>query len=118
VAQSMKAASLLERNGIDAEVIDLRSIKPWDRDMVLQSVAKSGRVLIVDGAWKTGGVAAEIAATIAEEVLEALRAPIRRVTLPDAPAPMSKPIESKYYFGPEAIVEAATQVLQARALVR
>jgi pyruvate/2-oxoglutarate/acetoin dehydrogenase E1 component len=106
-AQAVEAARQLERSGIDAEVIDLRSIKPWDRDLVLESVRKTSRLLIVDGAWRTCGVSAEIAATIGELAFDALSAPIARLTLPDAPAPMSRPLESAYYIQAPQIAAAA-----------
>jgi pyruvate dehydrogenase E1 component beta subunit len=113
-----KAATRLEASGIDAEVIDLRSVKPWDRAAVLQSVAKTGRVVVAEAAWRANGVASEVAATIADDGFEFLRAPVRRVTLPDTPAPMSKPIEAEYYFGAQAIVDAVSGVLEARPAVR
>ena len=61
-AQSVKAAETLSERGVDAEVIDLRSIKPWDSQTVCASVQKTGRFVVADGAWSPGGVAAEIVA--------------------------------------------------------
>jgi pyruvate dehydrogenase E1 component beta subunit len=117
----LEATQSLEAAGIDAEVIDLRSIKPWDTDCVLTSVAKTGRLLIVDEAWKTCGVAAEIAATVADEAFDALLAPIRRTTLHDVPAPASQAMEAAYYLSSERIVADAAQVMSfsraRRALV-
>jgi acetoin:2,6-dichlorophenolindophenol oxidoreductase subunit beta len=111
-AQAVKAAAVLEQQGIDAEVIDLRSIKPWDRDLVAASVRKTGRLVVADGAWRTGGVAAEIAATVGREAFASLRAPIERVGLPDAPAPTSAPLEHAYYVGAAAIVERVEHVME------
>ena len=111
-AQAMVAAGLLASDGIDAEVIDLRSLKPWDKEMVFHSVRKTGKLLVADGAWKTCGVAAEIAATVAEEAFEALKAPIVRVALPDTPAPMARTLEDAYYVRAPHIVAAATRMLR------
>lgn len=110
-AQAVKAVALLEERGIDAELIDLRSIKPWDREMVLSSVGKTGRLVIADAAWATAGVAAEIAATAGSEVFSALKAPIARVCLPDAPAPTSAALEGRYFIGSRDIVTAVEKVL-------
>jgi pyruvate dehydrogenase E1 component beta subunit len=115
---ALRAAALLQESRIDAEVIDLRSVKPWDRETVLRSVAHTRRAVIVEAAWRHNGVSAEVAATIAEEAFDVLVAPVRRVTLPDTPAPMSKPMEAGYYFDAAAIAEAAVSVLERRAVVR
>lgn len=109
--QAQKAVGMLENRGIDAELIDLRSIKPWDRETVLTSVSKTGRLVVADAAWMTGGVAAEIAATVAGEGFHALKAPIRRVCLPDVPAPTSRALEKSYYPDADDIVTAVEKVL-------
>ena len=90
VVESMKAAEDLEREGIDLEVIDLRSVKPLDETLLFESIKKTGRLVIADGGWKTCGMAAEISALISENIFDVLKAPIMRVTLPDAPAPASR----------------------------
>lgn len=110
-AQAQEAVSLLESRGIDAELIDLRSVKPWDRETVFASVSKTGRLVVADAAWMTGGVAAEIAATVAGELFHALKSPIRRVCLPDAPAPTSRTLEAAYYVGADDIVTAVEKVM-------
>ena len=110
-AQAVLAAPRLEGEGIDAELIDLRTLKPWDRETVFASVRKTGRLVVADAAWKTAGAAAEIAAVVAEELFGALRAPVSRVCLPDAPAPMSVPLEEAYYVGTDEIVGAARRAL-------
>ena len=112
-AKAVEASVLLEAKSIDAEVIDLRSIKPWDVEAVVESVKRTGRLLVVDGAWRTAGIAAEIVATVAELALDALRVAPARVTLPDAPAPTSKALEQVYYFGAEAIASAAERLVAA-----
>jgi pyruvate/2-oxoglutarate/acetoin dehydrogenase E1 component len=109
---ALEAAQQLAREGIDAEMIDLRSLKPWDRAAVLASVRKTGRAVVADPGWHTCGASAEIAATIAQEAFGQLRAPVERVTLPDAPAPTSGTEEQAYYPRADHIVEAARQTLK------
>jgi len=106
-AEAVKAGDALAGEGISAEVVDLRSVKPWDRERVLASARKTGRVVVADGGWGSGGVAAEVAATIAGEAFKDLKAGIARVTLPDAPAPMSAPLEKAYYPDARSIAAAA-----------
>lgn len=111
VVEAIKAAAHLEAHGIDVEVIDVRSIKPLDKDIIFQSVRKTGRLVIAEAAWKTGSVAGEIAALVAENVFEKLKAPIQRVTLPDVPAPTSRSLEKAFYIGAEDIVSAVFNVM-------
>jgi pyruvate/2-oxoglutarate/acetoin dehydrogenase E1 component len=113
-AQAMMASKLLERKGVDAEVIDLRSLSPWDQESVLSSVRKTACLVVADAAWKTCGVAAEIVASVAEEAFDDLKAPIARVCLPDVPAPTSAPLEKAYYTGAEDIVSAVERVLDQK----
>ncbi len=113
-AQAVHAVETLEKRGLDPELIDLRSIKPWDRERVLASVRKTGCLIIADAAWETCGVAAEIAATVACEAFEHLAAPIVRVCLPDVPAPMSAPLEKAYYIGAKEILLAVDEVLEIK----
>jgi len=111
VGEALKAADLLADGGIDTEVVDLRSIKPWDRDLLFDSVRRTGRLVVADGGWTTGGVAAEIAATVVCEAFDALKAPVRRVALPDVPAPTSRALEKAYYPRAAHLVRAVEQVL-------
>lgn len=113
-ALAMEAAEMLAGQGIEAEVIDLRSLKPWDQPAVLGSVRKTRRLIVADSGWRTAGAAAEIAATIGAEAFHDLEAPVERVTLPDTPAPTSRAEEQAYYPGPAAIVEAAYRSLGRR----
>ncbi len=106
VPEACQAADVLAECGIDAELIDLRSITPWDKNCVLSSVAKTGRLVVVDAAWKKAGFAAEVSATVVSEAFEALRAPIQRVCLPDAPAPAATVMEGAYYITVDDIVAA------------
>lgn len=100
------AAEELAQNGIDTEVIDLRTIKPLDKDLILASVRKTGRLVVADGGWKSFGVAAEIQAMVCEEAFEAMKSPPVRVCLPDCPAPASASLENAYYPTSKNIVEA------------
>lgn len=106
-----EAAIALEKDGIDVELIDVRTVKPLDEDIILRSVAKTGRALIVDAAWRTCGVAAEIAAVVGEKAFSSLKSPVRRVTLPDVPAPMSGPLEAAYYLKPEDVAAGVKSLL-------
>lgn len=97
-SEATKAADILTKeNGIEVEVIDLRTIKPFDRGLICESVRKTGRVILADVGWKTCGFMAEIAATLSEEVFDYLKAPIKRIALPDVPAPASRVLEKVYY---------------------
>ena len=116
-AVASKATDILVQRGVDVELIDLRSLKPWDSNLVCASVRGTERLVVVDGAWATGGVAAEIAATVASEAFGQLKAPIVRVALPDVPAPTSGPLEKAYYPNVDQIVAATEKVLLAKQLV-
>lgn len=109
--EALRSAVELAARGVDAEVIDLRSVKPWDRTCVLESVEKTGRLVIADSGWTTAGIGAEIAATVAEERLRSLKAPIARVCLPDIPAPMSHALEQNYYRSADNITAAALRLI-------
>jgi len=109
--ESLKAANVLSSEGIDAEVIDLRSIKPWDRACVASSLRRTGRLVVADGGWHTGGVAAEITAAMAEDAYGALKAAPVRVTLPDVPAPMSNKLEKAYYPSSETVVRVVRKIV-------
>ena len=103
--EAKKAAEELALQSIDVELIDLRSLKPFDKELILRSVKKTGRLVVVDGAWKTCGFAAEIAACVGESPLALkLKAPICRVCLPDVPAPASRVLEEEYYIKAKDIV--------------
>jgi 2-oxoisovalerate dehydrogenase E1 component beta subunit len=94
------------------EVIDLRTLVPLDKETVLTSVQKTGKVLIVHEASKTGGFAGELAAVIADEAFEFLDGPIRRVTAPDIPVPFSPPLEDFYLPSADDVAAAARRLLE------
>lgn len=112
VHEAMAASEKLEQMGISPEVIDLRSIKPWDRDMVCTSVRKTGKLLIADTGHAYGGCAAEIAAVVAENCWNELERPVRRIALPEAPTPASSILEQLYYPDWKNIVAAAQDLTQ------
>src|SRR5208283_4419222 len=94
-----------------AEVVDLRSIVPLDRESVLQSVARTGRAVIADECHRSFGVAAEIAAILAEDCLASLKAPVRRIAVPDVPIPYSSPLEAELTVTADKIVAEALKTL-------
>jgi pyruvate/2-oxoglutarate/acetoin dehydrogenase E1 component len=113
VHHSLAAARTLERDGIDVEVVDLRSVVPFDRETILQSVARTGRLVVVDAAPGMCSVASEVAASVAEHGFESLEAPIVRITAPDVPVPFSPALERLMYPS-EASIAAAIRKLCAR----
>lgn len=110
-AQARRVATRLESIGIDAEIIDLRTVKPIDSSVIVESVKKTGRLVVVDGGWAACGISAEVAALVAEsDAVQCLKAPVKRLTLPPAPAPMSATLEQAYYRDADDI-SAAVQAL-------
>ena len=109
--KSLQAAEILAAEGIDVEVIDLRSIVPWDREAVLASVVKTGRLAVVYEAHRTAGFGAEVAATIAEEAFQALDAPILRLAGLDTPIPAHPVLEAEYLPDEHTIVAALRELV-------
>ena len=110
VHTSMEAAAELAKEGIDAEVIDLRTLLPLDRDAIIASVKKTNKLLVVHEDTKTGGIAGEIAALVCEGAFEDLDGPIARVTAIDTPVPYSPPLEEFFLPNTEKIVAAAREL--------
>jgi pyruvate dehydrogenase E1 component beta subunit len=115
VLACLQAAEALAAQGISAEVIDLRTIKPLDETTILDSVRKTGRVVVVHEASRMCGVGAEVAALVAERAFAQLAAPVVRLTGPDAPAAASYPLEQAFAPQPAAIEAAVRGLLQRRA---
>jgi len=109
--QALLAAETLARKGIEAEVIDLRTLKPLDEETILASVRKTGCLVVADVGWLSFGASAEIVARITEKAFASLKAPVQRVALPDTPAPMSAPLEKAYYPMAQEIVSAVEVVM-------
>ncbi len=112
VLNSLTAAQQVQEQGIKAEVINLRMLAPLDKEAILTSVEKTGRLVVVEEGAKTGGVGAEIAAIIAEEGLFLLRSPVRRVASLDIPIPYSPPMEKYVLPNSEKIITAIKTVMQ------
>jgi len=108
---ALKAAEMLEKDGVSAEVIDLRTLLPLDSEAILNTVAKTGRVVIADYAHRTCGAAAEIAAIIAEVGFDFLKKPVKRVVTPDVPIPFSPVMERQLYPSAETIAAAARNLM-------
>lgn len=113
VPQATAAAERLEGDGVDAEVIDLRSIVPLDHATILASVAKTGRLVVADPAHRLGSVASEVAAIIAEDGFWDLAAPVVRVTTPHTHIPFSAPLERPLYPSADRIAAAVGTVLES-----
>jgi pyruvate dehydrogenase E1 component beta subunit len=110
--QCLRAATALEASGVLAEVVDLRILNPLDHGPVAASVAKTGRLCVVDGGWRNCGIAGEvIAGTVERLPLGALRATPRRLTLVDAPAPTSRVLEDAYYPQDREIVQTVLEMV-------
>ncbi len=110
LALAMQA--LDKRPEIKADVVDLRTIKPLDKEIILESAAKTGKVLVVDTGWQIGGVCAEVAALIAENCPQKLKAPVVRLGLPDSPTPAGFTLEQFYYPDVERIGSAIDGLIQ------
>ena len=89
---------------VSVEILDLRTLIPWDREAVLESVAKTSKVIVLHEDTRTGGFGGEIAATIAEEAFEDLDAPVKRITAPDTPVPFSPQLEKAFIPQVEDVV--------------
>jgi pyruvate/2-oxoglutarate/acetoin dehydrogenase E1 component len=114
VGESLAAAAQLAQEGIEAEVIDLRTISPWDRETVLSSVGRTKRAVVVHEAVRQFGVGAEISATIHEELFGELAAPVRRVASKNLPVPFSPALERAYLYSRDDIEQAVRSVADAR----
>lgn len=112
VMDAWSAAQELASQGIEAEVIDPRTLKPLDENLILNSVAKTGRLIIADCGWKTGGITAEIGAMVAEKGFSSLKAPIKRIACPDLPAPAARTLEEAFYIGREDIKKAVLEMMR------
>ena len=112
LVRSLKAAEALEAEGVSAEVIDLRTINPWDRETVFASVRKTGRLVVAHEAVKQFGVGAEIAATVQEELFPSLKGAIRRVGAPFTSVPFSQALEQAFIVSVDQIADAARATLK------
>jgi len=111
VQRSLNAAEQVAKEGIDAEIVDPRTLVPLDKETILNSVKKTGRLLVADEGHRTCGAAAEIAAMVAEEAIYYLKAPIKRVTSPDTPVPFSPPLEQAFIPDEKKLIPAIKSLM-------
>lgn len=112
VILAMEAAKRLEKEGIDMELIDLRTIKPLDYDLILSSVRKTGRAAVLDFGYKFCGISSEVSSFLAEKAFAYLKSPVLRLTLPDTPTPCSPVLEKVFYPDVENIVVMIKKMLK------
>lgn len=112
--EAHRAAQTLEGEGIDAEVVDPRCLRPLDEETILESVRRTGRLIVADTSWKHGGFAGEIVARVAESLGGELKCPPRRIALPECPTPTSPALASHFYPTAADIVAAACEMVQGR----
>jgi 2-oxoisovalerate dehydrogenase E1 component beta subunit len=112
VHTALDAAKTLSEDGVEAEVLDLRTLAPLDREALLTTVARTSRVLLLHEATLTGGIGGELAAIVAEEAFEYLDAPVMRVASADTPAPYAPPLEAAFLPGVEKVVAAARKLVR------
>jgi pyruvate/2-oxoglutarate/acetoin dehydrogenase E1 component len=110
VVQALEAAKILEKEGIDIEVIDPRTIHPLDKDTIINSVKKTNKLVIVHDAWKTGGIGAEIGASVAQDALDYLDAPIKRVATLDTSIPYNPKLEQFVLPKIDNIIQAVKEI--------
>jgi pyruvate/2-oxoglutarate/acetoin dehydrogenase E1 component len=110
VVQALEAAKILEKEGIDVEVIDPRTIHPLDKDTIINSVKKTNKLVIVHDAWKTGGIGAEIGASVAQDALDYLDAPIKRVATLDTSIPYNPKLEQFVLPKIDNIIQAVKEI--------
>jgi 2-oxoisovalerate dehydrogenase E1 component beta subunit len=109
---ALEAAQMLAKEGIDLEVVDLRTLAPLDKEAIYESVRKTSKAIVLHEDNKTGGVGAEVAALLAEECFDSLDGPIMRIAAPDTPVPFSTPLE-EFFLPKTADVVAAARTLAA-----
>jgi 2-oxoisovalerate dehydrogenase E1 component beta subunit len=112
VHTAAEAAEELAKEGAEIEVLDLRTLIPWDKARVLEDVRRTSKVLVLHEDTRTGGFGAEIAATIAEEVFEHLDAPVMRIAAPDTPVPFSPPLEKAFIPQVEDVAKGLRQLVE------
>jgi pyruvate/2-oxoglutarate/acetoin dehydrogenase E1 component len=113
VPLALRVAAELAKSSVDVEVIDLRTLSPWDSTAVCESVAKTGRLIVADPAWRAFGAAAEIIATVTETCGDKLRARPARICQPDSHTPMSSALEQLYYPNEQTLIDTITAVMGA-----
>lgn len=110
--EALKASRILEKHGIDAEIIDLRTVSPIDTETILASVRKTGHLLVADSGWMTCGLSAEIIARVTEKAFGSLKQAPVRIALPDIPTPSSAALTKNFYPGCREIIKTAGKMLE------
>ncbi len=110
--EARRAVELLHEEGISAELIDIRSVKPLDKETIIKSVRKTGRLIVADPDWKTCGFASEVIASISEEAFNDLKSPPMRVTYPDRHSPTSWALSNHYYPSSRVIAMEAFKIMR------
>lgn len=118
VYEALEAQQELAKSGIEMEVIDLRSARPLDKETIIRSVRKTGRLMVTDISHKTAGITAEISAIVAEEAFDALKAPIARIASLDVPTPCSYNLEEIFYPKVKDLVQTAKELLRGKTRER
>lgn len=111
VAEAIKASLILNHYGVSVDIIDVSSLKSLDKNLILCSARKTGKVIILDTSWKSFGAGAEISAMISENIFNDLKMPVVRIALPDSPVPSSPALEKRYYPSVSTIVNTACDLL-------
>jgi len=111
VHKALAAADKLKEKGISVEIVDPRTLLPLDKGTIINSVKKTGRLVIMDEEPKTGSAASEIAAVVAEEAFAALKAPIKRVCAPDTPIPFSPALEKAWIPDEDDLIKAVAEIM-------
>lgn len=111
VFEALKAAEVVSRDGVSVEVVDPVTIQPLDKEAILSSVKKTGRLICADTSWLRCGFSAEVAAVVAENIPQALKAPVKRMGFPDCPSPVSKSLEDVFFPSYRDIVASVYTVL-------
>jgi len=111
VLMAMGVAQELAKNGVQCEVIDLRTLSPLDEDTILESVENTGRLVVVDEAYPRCSIAADVSSLVAEKAFGSLKAPIAKVTAPHSPVPFAKALEDAFVPSPERIAAAVLQTV-------
>jgi acetoin:2,6-dichlorophenolindophenol oxidoreductase subunit beta len=109
--EALHAAEQLVKEGVSAEVVDARTIRPLDEQTILASVRKTGRLIVADTSWELCGFSSEVAALVAEKAFDAMKAPVRRIAMANCPAPVSMPLERAFYPSATTIARAALAIL-------
>jgi pyruvate dehydrogenase E1 component beta subunit len=114
VSESLKAAESLLKQGISIEVVDLRTVKPMDEETILESVRRTGRLIVADTSWQSFGVGSEIISRVTTKIFSCLKAAPRLVASPDAPSPTSFALERLFYPGPDEITVAVLETIKGK----